>query len=265
MSTPLFVTKEKRKEDIKKIKKFVDQIPISKRDKFLKLSGSLDNYICYEQFVSANFYKNTTYDIYGENGHIPYVYYEDGVTIIWFNQLESCCAIKYYSMMTLIMDELSNHDIKKWIIDFRGNSGGDPMDFITVLSWFMGDFVLDKKCNDGSTKKFIYNKSKQKIYFENEQYINQFIKSKEKVKGEICVVINRYVYSAGEFSAYLLRKSSNAKIYGFKSGGLFNMPSFSNKGIIHEFPFCNIVENGKKIPNYITPDVEGIPDSLYKI
>lgn len=115
--------------------------------------------------------------------------------------------------------DLSSKGIKKWILDFRYNGGGNINVMMAGLApLFDTTLVLSVQNLDGETQGLAEIRHGNFYYFE----INAFpMQDSTSLKNQrIAVLTSRWTVSSGEMLAIGLKGQKNVKFFGERSGGL---------------------------------------------
>lgn len=191
-----------------------------------------------------------------------------GYAFIWFPRLdfdedEYRNRSNVYDTMKLLMF-LSELKPKGWIIDFRGNSGGIIEYFLTIVAVMCGTtdhlYGYDNRNNKNSSiimDKVISATIEDVSLF----YVHVPFTMKDKMKN-VFILIDNNTASASEISTIFLKRALNATVCGERSHGIISlMQSTTYQGYTFVYPVSKL-KFDEKNSDYITPDVDGIPDFL---
>ena len=115
-----------------------------------------------------------------------------------------------------IIEECRERGITEYILDFRGNGGGDIGFYINFLTPFVDDVTFTIGPSSQFYKDGIYG-------FTGGRYAKVIAQYQKLNVKNVKVVMNRYTTSSGEIAVHLCRKKS-IEVLGEKSAGAFNSP-----------------------------------------
>lgn len=191
-----------------------------------------------------------------------------GYAFIWFPRLdfdedEYVNRSNVYDMIKLLMF-LSELKPKGWIIDFRGNPGGIIEYFLTIVAVMTGykDCLYGYDNRNNRNSSIIMDKTMSATIDDVTLFSVKIpFVMKDKMKN-VFILIDNNTASASEISTILLKRSLNATICGERSYGIISlMQSTTYQGYTFVYPVSKL-KFDEKNSDYITPDVDGIPDFL---
>ncbi|MAR56854.1 MAG: hypothetical protein CMM93_06700 [Rickettsiales bacterium] len=257
---PLLVTPQKRIGELKKISNTLNTLPPILREKVLK-NGPPDSYITHLQFsfCIANF----PYEYWNHGPVLPCGYFSDGIAVIYFPPQDRKYQYQDGDMNAFlragdIIRELETFKPKKWILDFRGNTGGVLTTFFNYISPFLPeDFSIPLKSKEGLIDIKVENdiitwnnpsRTVTKTYIVNHQKVHA---------SQIEVFVNHNTASASEFSCYLLKKyNKNIIIRGHSNtSGAITTVQLQNTNIgLFVFPFGEVDDPILKGKKFVKPN-----------
>lgn len=195
-----------------------------------------------------------------------------GYAFLWFPQIDydgtneyKSRACMYYIMSYVLY--LQSKNPKGWIIDFRNNSGGTIEYFVTVVALLIryktySIIGVNRKGQQNSsieiTEEGIKVIIEETVIFSNPTFPFSLKEDLHNVN----VLINHNTASAAEISTLILRDTIGAKIYGERSHGVVSLIQVNTyHGYSFEYPVSKLLFDSGA--DFITPDVEGIPEEFY--
>ena len=151
--------------------------------------------------------------------------------------------------------------MKGWIIDLRGNGGGDMWPMLIALEPFLGEGVLGAFNNGEELQEWrlesgaVYlDRQSQNSRFDVDPGQYKVVNGREK----IAVLINGNTGSSGEAVAIALKSLHRVKYFGVKTHGFATsneiIPFRDGEYLILTTGFMQDI-NGKQYPEGIHPDV----------
>jgi hypothetical protein len=158
---------------------------------------------------------------------------------------------EYYSHTILryqkIILALAKTDIRKFIIDVRGNGGGDIAQYTNYLAPFIEEYTLRfvEQLNTYSNYVFTYHAGS-----EDALDVDILVIDKLPVS-DLCVYMNKHTGSSAEMLAHICRKKGY-KLYGSRTLGALNAPEMFDTELgritVPAYPVDDVQEN------YLDPD-----------
>lgn len=255
----LILNKEKRKSELSKIRRFISQMPKEITEFLTTQIGPVTSYLTFHHFIAANHFSkevNTLYPIGYNSGKVGFIYLPTSV----YPDLDRQLSVETTNVYRCnkIIRELKKKGVEDWIIDLRGNSGGELLSFISYVIQLLPDEIEIKlKGCDNTVIKIMGDR----LIWGNkvENIVNGYLPTDEKIKyNSIKVLMNKYSFSASEFMAYMLKKYSGAIICGTDEtgGALTTVVSLDTSIGMFDVPYCYVEKNSKSL----TPDTGIIPD-----
>ena len=152
-------------------------------------------------------------------------------------------------------------ELKGWIIDLRGNLGGDMWPMLIALEPFLQEGVLGYFSADDDVKKWSLKSGE--VYLDRQSQNSRFDVDPGKYKAvygrvKIAVLINGNTASSGEAVAIALKSLKQVKYFGVKTGGFATsneiIPFSNDEYLILTTAFMKD-KYSKMYPDGIHPDV----------
>lgn len=162
-----------------------------------------------------------------------------------------------------IIEKIKKQDraeLKGWVIDLRGNSGGDMWPMLIALEPFLQEGTLGSFSTGEDLKKLILKAGE--VYLERQSQNSRFDVDPGKYKvahgrNKIAVLINGNTGSSGEAVAIAMKSLKQVKYFGVKTYGFATsneiIPFRNGEYLILTTGFMQDT-NGKKYPDGIDPD-----------
>jgi len=151
---------------------------------------------------------------------------------------------------------------KKWILDFRNNGGGLAASFISIITPFLKDLILDLRTNNG--EKVEFTADEEEFHWTNvggsiiSDRMQRPFCIDVKNKNNIHIILNNGSASGSEISSYFFKKHLNATIHGYPStGALSTMADVYINGVFIIYPYTEIIDKKIIKNNRLYPDIEG--------
>lgn len=173
----------------------------------------------------------------------------------------SCISEEYAQKLRAIIEELDQAKPKKWIIDLRGNLGGNMWEMLAGLSPLLDQGIIGYFGHKGDDLcAWVHEPGKLKLRrwdeFVEENFSDFFtVKSKSSYTA---VLIDSDTASAAEAVTIAFKGSRNTKLFGSKTHGLStgNGACFLSDGSFIALTTCYYFDRNKqKYTDGIEPDV----------
>lgn len=160
-----------------------------------------------------------------------------------------------------IQDDIKNADrenLKGWIVDLRGNDGGNMWPMLAGLGPILGEGILGYFIDvDKSEISWSYNKGKSQVG--NQMVVsvlNPYTLKKDNPK--VAVLINQSIASSGEATTIAFKGRPNTKFFGTPTFGLSTANrsfTLSDKALLYLTVSTMADRNKKLYGSKVEPDV----------
>jgi len=265
---PFIIDEEKRNEELKTIYRFLEVVPSSIKELFIKKIGNINSYISFNHFVYTNSLDPSMHQrtVFRSQG-----YMKEDTAFIWIPHPRSTIyslgreqsEVDFINRVIKIISILeTNHHPKKWIFDFRNNGGGLAASFISIITPFLKNLTLDLRSNSG--EKVEFTADEEEFHWTNiggsviSDRMQRPFCIDVKNKDNIHVILNNGSASGSEISTYFFKKYLKATIHGYPSmGALSTMADIYINGVFIIYPYTEIIDKKIIKNNRLYPDVEG--------
>ncbi len=210
-----------------------------------------------------------------EGGNKPLPVLEDEVTPedIGYIRIPFCIGSEevindYIAAISAKIKEQSKQELKGWILDLRGNFGGNMWPMLLSIEPLIGNGTVGYFVN--SDEEFqAWTMNKGKIYLENEQVLeNLQYQNLDLSRQFLAVLTDNKTASSGEAIAVALKGRANAKsfgqaTYGVSTGCVTHQLSDGSRLNLAESIFVD--RNKNKYGQSIHPDIECEADDALKM